>query len=260
MTDLTILSMKQITICADDYAYSPEISAGIRDLISAGRLSATSVMANSPYWPAEAPALRELKSECKIGLHFDLIDQSSPLGKWIFLSLFGRIDKDYIKRKLNQQLELFEQHMGCLPDYIDSHQHTHTFPQIRTAFLDTLSEIYPMRDITVRSIHNLISPTQSPIKQAVVSRLSSGFGDESSDFPTNPAFAGLYSLSPKADFARLFEQWIQRSPAETLIMVHPGRESSSKLDPIARTRSQEWHYLLSQQHQDMMANHAALIA
>ncbi|HVT56350.1 MAG TPA: ChbG/HpnK family deacetylase, partial [Xanthobacteraceae bacterium] len=36
--------MRRIVLCADDYALSPGVSAGIRELLAAGRLNATSVM------------------------------------------------------------------------------------------------------------------------------------------------------------------------------------------------------------------------
>jgi predicted glycoside hydrolase/deacetylase ChbG (UPF0249 family) len=49
--------MRRIVICADDYALSPGVSAGIRELLAAGRLNATSVMTIFPELEAEAKAL-----------------------------------------------------------------------------------------------------------------------------------------------------------------------------------------------------------
>ncbi len=49
--------MRRIVLCADDYAIAPGVSAGIRELIAAGRLNATSVMTVFPGLDAEAAAL-----------------------------------------------------------------------------------------------------------------------------------------------------------------------------------------------------------
>ncbi|MGA8169409.1 MAG: ChbG/HpnK family deacetylase, partial [Methylocystis sp.] len=41
-----------ITLCADDYALSYGVSAGILEALRAGRLSAVSALTNGPRWPA----------------------------------------------------------------------------------------------------------------------------------------------------------------------------------------------------------------
>ena len=56
-------------LCADDYALSPAVSAGILEALVAGRLSATSVMANRPDWPRAASELVRTAPGAEIGLH-----------------------------------------------------------------------------------------------------------------------------------------------------------------------------------------------
>ena len=51
-------SESMIILCADDYAMTEGISRAIGELAAAKRLSATSVMVNTPHWPAAAPRLR----------------------------------------------------------------------------------------------------------------------------------------------------------------------------------------------------------
>ena len=41
-------SLRRIWLCADDYGISPGVNRGIRDLITRGRLNATSVMVVGP--------------------------------------------------------------------------------------------------------------------------------------------------------------------------------------------------------------------
>ncbi len=50
-------SLVPVVLCADDYGLAPGVSAGIRELLDAGRLSATGAMTLSPHWAAEGPRL-----------------------------------------------------------------------------------------------------------------------------------------------------------------------------------------------------------
>src|SRR5437016_643649 len=52
--------MRKIWLCADDYAIAPAVDAAIRDLLTRGRLNATSVMAVAPSFSSEAPPLAAL--------------------------------------------------------------------------------------------------------------------------------------------------------------------------------------------------------
>ena len=63
---------KSITLCADDYALSHGVSAGILEALRAGRLSAVSVLTNGPRWPALGRDLARGEFDADIGLHFNL--------------------------------------------------------------------------------------------------------------------------------------------------------------------------------------------
>ena len=43
--------MKQVTLCADDFALHPGVDAAVVALAQAARLSATSCMTTAPRWP-----------------------------------------------------------------------------------------------------------------------------------------------------------------------------------------------------------------
>jgi len=52
--------MRRIWLCADDYGIAPGVNAAIRDLVTRGRLNATSVMVVTPgFSRAEANALSD---------------------------------------------------------------------------------------------------------------------------------------------------------------------------------------------------------
>ena len=58
---------KPILVCADDYGIAPGVSAAIRQLVAARRLSATSCMVVGAWWEEEAPRLRPFQGDVDIG-------------------------------------------------------------------------------------------------------------------------------------------------------------------------------------------------
>src|SRR5947209_8444151 len=75
--------MRRIWLCADDYGIAPGVDTAIRDLVTRGRLNATSVMVVTPSFSrAEANALSVLntdKHRVAIGLHLALTGPLKPL-------------------------------------------------------------------------------------------------------------------------------------------------------------------------------------
>src|ERR1700753_3433636 len=74
---------RRFWLCADDYGISPGVNRAIRDLISRGRLNATSVMVVGPaIGRDEAIALDPPEGSfpgCAIGLHATLTAPFRPL-------------------------------------------------------------------------------------------------------------------------------------------------------------------------------------
>ena len=77
-------------LCADDYGFSPGVSSAIRDLIDRGRLSATSCMTMSPFWPDHASWLKPYADQVDVGLHLTLTDHR-PLGPMPRTAPAGRL-------------------------------------------------------------------------------------------------------------------------------------------------------------------------
>ena len=74
---------RRIWLCADDYGLAEGVNRAIRDLISRGRLNATSVMVvGAAIGRAEVAALQEAAASsprCAIGLHATLTAPFRPL-------------------------------------------------------------------------------------------------------------------------------------------------------------------------------------
>jgi hypothetical protein len=115
------MTPRRLTLCADDYAQSPAISQGILALLQRGRLSATSVMTQSPHWPALAAPLREMQPQADIGLHFNLTHdfgsepQLQALSHWLLLSQLRLLSRAALRDSLLRQIDQFSQQLGRLP-------------------------------------------------------------------------------------------------------------------------------------------------
>ena len=153
---------RRIWLCADDYGLAEGVNRAIRDLISRGRLNATSVMVVGPAIGrnevAELQAVAAASPRCAIGLHATLTAPFRPLSMHfrpvdggLFLpfptmlrsGLLRRLDPDMIEDELLVQLAAFKELFGRAPDFVDGHQHAQLFPQVRDAFLAAVKEAAP---------------------------------------------------------------------------------------------------------------------
>src|SRR6185369_7423132 len=153
---------RRIWLCADDYGLAEGVNRGIRDLISRGRLNATSVMvvgaAIGRNEVAELKAVAAASPRCAIGLHATLTAPFRPLSMYfrpldggLFLpfrtmlrsGLLRRLDSDLIEDELLAQLAAFKELFGRAPDYVDGHQHVQLFPQVRDGFLAAVKAAAP---------------------------------------------------------------------------------------------------------------------
>lgn len=240
---------RPVILCADDFAQSPGISQGILALIDAGRLSATSVFSESPHWHALAPALAARAVDA--GLHLNLTEPFRPgtrgLGAWLVLSQLRLLSQQALLGRILAQVDAFAEAMGRLPDYLDGHQHVHGLPVVRDALLQAIALRWPPETRPyLRRPDRLADGGDSVFKARVLQACCRGFsaslrphGLQGPDW-----FAGLYSLTPGADFPRLMRGWLGRAPAGGLIMCHPGLPDAAP-DPIAATRPLELAYLAS---------------
>ena len=267
-----------LVLCADDYALTPAVSAGILEALSAGRLSATSVMTTRPNWPAAAPALRRFDGRADIGLHLDLTlgpakgrmphfaptGNFAPIGKLLVRSLRGHFAEPDAQREVRQeigrQLDAFEAEFGRPPDYLDGHQHVHALPGIRDAVLAEcaarhLASRLWLRDPADRSTAIIRRAVEVP-KALLITRLSMGFAAaaRSHGFAVNQGFAGFSSFNAARDFGRDFARYLMAPGPTHLVMCHPGHvdDELRGLDPAQHSRFNELRFLLSPQFLEIL--------
>jgi chitin disaccharide deacetylase len=269
---------RRIWLCADDYGISPAVNLAIRDLISRGRLNATSVMVVGPGLSSdEALGLRALaprSGRTAVGLHLTLTAPFRPLTRGFvpqrqdafprLLSLIGlamlrRLHPTSLAREISAQLAAFTKAFGSPPAFIDGHQHVHLLPQVREEVIAALKIRAP--DCWVRQCGSATPFWERLLdrKAFLLSLLSRGLRRRAhaASIVVNPAFAGTYDFRPEADFATLFPSFLRGLPDGGVIMCHPGHvdEGLKRLDPLTHLREQEYQYLASEEFGRELARH-----
>jgi predicted glycoside hydrolase/deacetylase ChbG (UPF0249 family) len=258
--------MRRIVLCADDYALSPGVSAGIRELLAAGRLNATSVMTIFPELETEARALQAVKSPIpfQIGLHATLTGGFAPLAAspmkggsqklpmsretWPPLG-YRRIDAAGVKAEVKAQLEKFISVFGRAPDYVDGHQHAQLMPGIRKPFLDAIAELAPrawirqcapvhFTDEFFNAKSRFLGALSLPFKRMAKRR----------GLACNPAFSGAYDYDKPSDFGASFARFIKGMPERGVVMCHPGHPDDvlRSRDTLTDQREREFAFLMSE--------------
>lgn len=267
---------RRIWLCADDYGMAEGVNHAIRDLISRGRLNATSVMVvGTAIGRAEVAALQDVVANsprCAIGLHATLTApfrpltmHFRPLNGGLFLpfpamlrsGLLRRLDPEMIEDELAAQLAAFKELFGRAPDFVDGHQHAQLFPQVRDGFLRAVKEAAPDAWVRQGGRPQPLGKLLGAPKALVLDVLSAQFRKRAtaSGIAFNPAFAGAYDFSKAPDFGALMGEFLDGLPDGGLVMCHPGfvDDTLKGLDPFTTQREVEHAYLAGDQFAALLA-------
>jgi predicted glycoside hydrolase/deacetylase ChbG (UPF0249 family) len=267
---------RRIWLCADDYGLADGVNRAIRELISRGRLNATSVMTVGPaIGRAEVAALQQVaapSARCAIGLHVTLTAPFRPLSMHfrpvdggLFLpfpnllraGLLRRLEPEMIEDEVLAQLAAFRELFGRAPDFVDGHQHAQLFPQVRDGFLRAVKEAAPTAWVRQGGRRTPLAKRLGAPKALVLDVLSTQFRKRAAGarIPFNPAFAGAYDFSKHSDFGALMAEFLEGLPDDGLVMCHPGfvDETLKNLDPLTIQREAEHAYLASDRFPALLA-------
>ncbi len=267
---------RRIWLCADDYGLAEGVNRAIRDLITRGRLNATSVMVvGAAIGRAEIAALQDAAAgspRCAIGLHATLTAPFRPLTMYfrpldggLFLpfpamlrsGLLRRLDPGLIEDELLAQLAAFKELFGRAPDFVDGHQHVQLFPQARDAFLRAVKQAAPAAWVRQGGRLQPLARRLGAPKALVLDVLSAQFRNRAAaaGIAYNPAFAGAYDFSKAPDFDGLMAQFLDGLPDGGLVMCHPGYvdETLESLDPLTTQREAEHAYLAGDRFEALLA-------
>lgn len=277
-TGQSLMKPSKIVINADDYALAPGVSAGIRELIVDGRVTATSAMTNSSFWPNEAKELQPLVDKADCGLHWCLTDQAplthmpqlAPNGRLPSLSylmraaFLGKLPLQEIATELTAQLDEFEQRMGRPPSHVDGHQHVHCLPGVSQLVVQIVQQ-RAAEQIYVRSCFQpllkwLLKPIGG-VKAAVIHGLGKTLTVrlDQAQIEHNSTFTGIYSLDcgSSEEFAKIFESFLKVARSKTLIMCHPGYCDPALIaaDSFTHQREHELAFFKSSQFLELLAKY-----
>ena len=275
---MSLQAVRRITLCADDYGISPAVDRGIRQLISRGRLNATTAMVVAPSFGKEAAKALLDTGRAAIGLHVTLTAPFKPLtdftslrgGRFLTLpnvlgmALARGLDQAAIHREIGAQLLAFAAAFGRSPDFVDGHQHVHIFPQVRDAFLRAVAEHAP--NAWVRQCGRVAGQPRKlhDRKGLLLDVLSVGLRRKARRLGLrfNPAFAGTYSFAPDADFPRVFARFLEGLPDGGLVMCHPGFADAEleRLDTLTVQRERELAYFNGNEFARVLAEENVALA
>jgi chitin disaccharide deacetylase len=254
-------------LCADDYAMTVGVSDGIDELAAAGRLSATSAMVTSRHWVSFNGRVAALREKIAVGLHFNLTlgaplgpmpsiapDGRLPaIGSLIRRGLLGALPPAEITAEVTRQLDQFERITGCLPDFIDGHQHVHALPGIRHGFLLGLAgrgwKSPPLIRVPADNIVRILARGAASGKSLTLAGLGLGFGRavQSAGFAVNKGFSGASGFDERVAFEEEFAKFLRFPGSRHLVMCHPGHVDAelATLDPVVGRRAQEFAALMA---------------
>jgi predicted glycoside hydrolase/deacetylase ChbG (UPF0249 family) len=144
--------------------------------------------------------------------------------------------------ELNAQLDEFQGALGCLPRFIDGHQHVHQFPVIRDALVGVYEERLRHHQAYIRVINGKSHHLKMAVIKTMGTTALTGLLKKKS-IPYNTSFSGLYSFSDAANYDKYFPLFLAEIGDKGLIMCHPGLPSSLSSDAIRIARSFEYQYL-----------------
>ncbi|KTC85414.1 MULTISPECIES: ChbG/HpnK family deacetylase [Legionella] len=255
--------IRELILCADDYAQNETISEGILLLAQKKRINAISCLVNLPDWKNTHHELKQVNKDTYLGLHLNLSLGQALSTKWrkkysphfnshsltIKQSYLGFLNKECVEAEICAQLDAFSNSTGRLPDFIDGHQHIHQLPIIR----DALISIYKQKKLTAfcrnTSSHwrDFLLCANFPKAQAI--SLLGGFSFKKllrqQLISANSSFAGIYNFARAKNYRYYFKKFLYQSDNGGLIMCHPGLHSNDHRDALHPYRHYELNYLMS---------------
>ncbi|MFL5242922.1 MAG: carbohydrate deacetylase [Gemmataceae bacterium] len=263
---------RYLVVNADDFGIGPATSQGILELASAGLITSTVLLVNSPHAGDAVRRWRQGGPPVELGWHpcltldrpllpaaqvASLVDKE---GRFHRLSSFlarlatGRIVTGEVEAELTAQHGRFQDLVGNPPSVVNSHHHLQVFPRISRVLLRILG-----RQKHLPYVRRIEEPWRmiARISGARAKRaFLSHFGARDAarqrrlGFPGNDSLIGITN-PPCVARASFLTRWLAKVPGKVVeLTCHPGHWDSTLIDRDCRTgdgqllrRVQEMHLL-----------------
>ncbi len=230
------------------------VDEGIVELARLGRLSATSCLVDAPAFAQSAMAVTGLAID--LGLHLNFTESLGssglflPHGKLVALAYTNRLDPSRVRKQIDHQLDLFERHVGRIPDFVDGHLHVHQLPVIRNALVGALVQRYPDAKPWLRSTRPGELDAGLPFMQRFKPRVIAALGAgplltlaSQAHFNFNRGFLGVYDFERlHPPYPILLEAWLRHATPGMLLMTHPAKCFAQSV-AFGRDRVEEYRTL-----------------
>jgi len=186
-----------------------------------------------------------------------------PLSEMMRAATMRRFKPQLLAAEISAQFRAFVDACGQPPDFVDGHQHVHLFPQVRDAFIKVVAEAAP--NAWVRQCGRVNSLSRLRDRKALLLDVLSVAFRRHADrqgLATNPAFAGAYSFTARANYAKIFPRFLTGLPDGGLIMCHPGHVDAElkRLDTLTTLREQELAFFNSDEFPKVLTAHGVELA
>ncbi len=279
--------MRRLIINADDLGLTAGVNRGILEAHGHGVVTSATLMANAPAF-AEAVKLTQSAPRLGVGCHLVLVDGSPVLSAgqipslidsrnehkdgarfreglsgFAVLAMLGRLVPEQIEAEATAQIRKLRS-SGIAVSHLDSHKHTHMFPQVLRPLLRAAkacgvlalrNPFAPVRDmllgerpslwkrwIKVRALHGLAGKFRQAVREAGMITPDGTFG----------------IVATGALDERLFRFMIENLPEGTWEFVcHPGyndAELQSVRTRLRESRVRELRLLTSTATRDLLAS------
>lgn len=252
---------RRLIVNADDFGFTPAVTAGILEAHAAGSVTSASMMVRCPGWD---DAVREARAtpSLDVGLHLNLLvgvpivrcpsltgtrsGRFLPLGAIVRRALLGRIDAAEVAAECEAQIGALGD-AGIRCTHVDSHRHVHALPVIRGAVAGVASRLgLPLR----RPVESHFRAAGGLISQLHRAAIGAAWRVTSLGAPPTRApdrFVGV-SIQGSAGFEGQFLAAIDGlAQGTTELMVHPGHVDDAlvAIDGYTSPRERELAALVS---------------
>lgn len=254
---------RQLIVNADDFGFTPAVTAGILEAHAAGTVTSTSMMVRCAGWE---DGVRQAKATptLEVGLHFNLL-VGAPLaavpsltdrrsGRFLSLAaivaraLARRIDAGEVTAECEAQLmAIGNAGIGCT--HIDSHRHTHALPVIRRA----VAAVAARRGLALRrpleSHVRVAGGLRSQFHRAVIGAAWRTSGITAPGTRGTDHFIGITLQGDRRFAGHLASAVDGLATGSTELMVHPGYvdDALAAVDGYTWQRERELAALVSPQ-------------
>ena len=254
-------------LCADDYGQNNSVSDGILHLIEAQKINSVSCLVTSSCWKERACDLKPFLHNIEAGLHLTLTDPKpvhlpgASLKSLVIKSYLKRLKKKDAIHEIRMQMELFKNHIGYLPNYVDGHEFCHHFPIIREALMEIAEEFnFKKNNIYIR----VFQPGNFSFLKNGIFKMFNYFASLPSkklikllkkrDISYNSRLLGFhpYFLEPK----KYFDYYLRTAPSEKdIFFCHPGLSSDDSSDNLREYRPKIYDFMISPQFDNMLSHY-----